>query len=193
MPKVFIRIERHRLSQCSSQYCMDSPNIRLLAHHGPASAASKVHPGGASATKVNDPCSVYVHICTSATINAHFGLVSLDQAASFALLQGSAQDISEVQLIELRRQWAESHTALAQRSKRDRDEIERLTQLLHQREQLSLQQFRAAADGSSATVPAVQVGSRFKSSARRIRLAAGLWPCVMRQHGQPLRQMFHVA
>ena len=66
------------------------------------------------------------------------------------------QDISEAQLNELRRQWADSHKALAQRAKRDRDEIERLTHILHEREHESIQQVRAAAEGSGLTVAQVR-------------------------------------
>ena len=68
-------------------------------------------------------------------------------------VQEDFHDVSEAQLIELRRHWAESHSALAQRAKRDRDEIERLTKLLYEREKQSIRQFRAAAEGSSFTVP----------------------------------------
>lgn len=68
--------------------------------------------------------------------------------------QALSPDISETQLIELRRQWAESRNVLAQRAIKDRDEIERLTQLLYEREQESLSRLRASAEGSHISLPA---------------------------------------
>ncbi|KAK9805858.1 hypothetical protein WJX73_009130 [Symbiochloris irregularis] len=83
------------------------------------------------------------------------GRVSHEQRpAVFDQQHGEVGGISETQLAALKRQWAESHCALADRAMKDREEIERLTQLLYDQQKQSLRQLRARAEMSGISAPA---------------------------------------
>lgn len=146
---------------------MESSEIRLLAHHGQAQTSGRFPYEQRPAVGDQQPAEVSAlvlehvlpdvrdfAVCNCMLIFSPMLTIAEEACIRLRGLCPQVSGISESQLANLKRQWAESHSALADRAMKDREEIERLTQLLYDQQKSSLRQLRARAEMSGISAPA---------------------------------------